>query len=39
MKTTTRKKEVIENDKFHPPSTKMEQIHPHFRNVNNFTHY
>jgi len=38
MKTTW-KKEVVENVKFHLLSTKLKQIHPHFRNVNKFTHY
>ena len=28
-----------ENDKFHPLRNKMEQTHPHFYNVNKFTHY
>jgi len=39
VKTTHLKKEVGENVKFHQLSTKMKQIHPHFRNVNKFTHY
>ena len=39
VKTTNLKKKVGENVKFHPPSTEMEHIHLHFRNVNKFTHY
>jgi len=38
VKTTTWKKEMGGKGKFHPLSTKMEQIYPHFRNVNKFTH-
>jgi len=39
LKTTHSEKELGENVKFHPLSAKMEQIHPHFRNINKFTHY
>jgi len=39
VETTHLKKEVGENAKFYPPSTKMEQIYTDFRNVNKFTHY
>ena len=38
VETTTWKKEMGGKGKFHPLSTKMEQIYPHFRNVNKFTH-